>query len=230
MPPKENKPKSRSTVDKNVTYRQTLPPSDTNNSDNNAAIAIAKVIGNLNSVSNSMSNPLFDKDAAIKQLKTMAILLTSEVLPRFNSISATELEHQRSVVISGLPEMAGRLREMVSHDREQVFNVIEDLSIEAIPAHVYRLDIKKPDQKSPRFLKVVFCTRAMQRTVIQKAKELRKSETHKNVFIRPSLTYEDQQKQRQLLEDLKKKREAGERVKIHKNQIVKVDESGNIFH
>lgn len=181
MPPKENKPKPRSPVDKNVTYRKTLPPSDTNNSDNNAAIA--KVIENLNSVSNAMSNPLFDKDAAIKQLKTMSTLLTSEVLPRFNSISATELERQRSVVISGLPEKAGRLREMVSHDREQVFNVIEDLSIEAIPAHIYRLGIKKPDQKSPRLLKVVFCTRAMQRTVIQKAKELRKSETIKTCLF-----------------------------------------------
>lgn len=150
----------------------------------------------------------------------LANLVKQQVIPMISTISAVDLERARSVVIAGIPEKGVYMLERQNYDRATLYGLCDELGVEAVPVMTYRLG-QKLDGKH-RLMKVVLASRKMQRALITAAPNLRKSSNakFKDVYIRPSLTPEQLEKQRELVTELLERRKNGENVKISKMQIV----------
>ncbi|KAH7695784.1 hypothetical protein AAVH_37153 [Aphelenchoides avenae] len=81
-----------------------------------------------------------------------------------------------------------------------------------------------PDPEKPRLLKVVFSTRHHQRQVISRftelAREQKASFQFRDVFMRKSLTAEEREADRRLRDELKKRKDNGEKCWIYGGKIV----------
>ncbi|KAK6030842.1 hypothetical protein OSTOST_03015 [Ostertagia ostertagi] len=96
-----------------------------------------------------------------------------------------ELEGQRSIVISGIPECKSTsVRERKSYDYYHVCNIIDFLGIECNAVTLYRLG--KPSQGKNRLIKIMF-SRVFQRIALRRAARLR-FYSLKGIFLRESLT------------------------------------------
>ena len=146
--------------------------------------------------------------------------------------SPEEKERKRSVVIIGLPEAdKGDSIDRADADSEAVVTVLRTLQVEARPDKVYRMGRRLDDKAKPRLLKVVMPSSQLQRIMLgslkHKREALRKIQGFERAFIRPSLSKEELEKDRDLRKKLKEKRAENPNVKVYikKGQIV-VDGGG----
>lgn len=128
-----------------------------------------------------------------------------------NEISAEEKERRRSVVISGIPEPTGETANRRQHNRNAVYNILNEIEVDAEVTNVYRLGA--PGMKS-RLLKVILPSSAIQRQVLINARKLKESKTNKGVFIRPSLTADQRKKEYELRNEVKRIREGGGNARL----------------
>lgn len=150
-----------------------------------------------------------------------------------SQIDAEEKERRRSIVISGLPEPQGIPSVRAKEDSGSVVKLLDEIDAEATICSCYRLGARKTGAN--RLVKVVFSTSQQQKQVLRNAKKLKNSIQFKKIFLRPSLTLEQRQRESQLWEECKKLREDPKnrgKVKIvggppgHPNRKVVID-SGN---
>ncbi|KAH7696255.1 RNA-directed DNA polymerase from mobile element jockey-like protein [Aphelenchoides avenae] len=66
----------------------------------------------------------------------------------------------------------------------------------------------------------VFATRSMQRAVLSASRHLRNDPQYEAVYVRPSLTAEQREAEYKLRQECRRRREAGENVRIAKGQII----------
>ncbi|KAH7711587.1 hypothetical protein AAVH_21105 [Aphelenchoides avenae] len=159
--------------------------------------------------------------------------------------SAQELERQRSIVISGLPEARPDSLSVVrdAHEKNSVFALIDLCKPPPLPTGeppaepadqrpppqpqpppevcivaAYRMG--KPSHERPRLLKVVFATRSMQRAVLSASRHLRNDPQYAEVYVRPSLTKEQRDAEFQLREECRKRRAQGKQCWIRNGAIV----------
>jgi hypothetical protein len=143
-----------------------------------------------------------------------------------------EKERKRSVVIIGLPEpQHTKASERVKADSDAVSAMIDVLNVETAPVAVYRMGRPPTDNtKGPRLIKVVLPSSQHQWRILGALKvhrqALRKLQGCERVLIRPSLTLEEREKERELQARLKKRRDEnpGVFVTIRNGDIV-VDSS-----
>lgn len=138
-------------------------------------------------------------------------------------LSAQELERQRSIIIDGIDEENSNqpMLKRMSTQRNKIYELLETIGVETYPLATYRLGPKPTGQNpKPRKLKVILPTRGQQRQVLAAAKKLHKLERFKDIFIRPSLTYEQRQLQWKLVQELRERRSKGEKLTIKNWQIV----------
>jgi hypothetical protein len=139
-----------------------------------------------------------------------------------------EKERKRSVVIIGLPEpQQTKASERVKADSDAVSAIIDVLNVETSPVAVYRMGRPPTDNtKGPRLIKVVLPSSQHQWRVLGALKShrqaLRRLPGCGRVLIRPSLTQEEREKERELQARLKKRREEnpGMYVTIRNGDIV----------
>lgn len=106
-----------------------------------------------------------------------------------------EKERQRSVVISGIPESKDpKSTERALHDLDFVKSILNHLEIECIPQITYRLG--KPQADRPRLVKVLLPNTFYKSLILRRAPRLR-SFSSKGVYIRPSLTKEERERNRE---------------------------------
>lgn len=104
-------------------------------------------------------------------------------------------ERQRSIVISGIPESKDpKSTDRAAHDLDFVKNILNHLEIECIPQVTYRLG--KPQVDRPRLLKVLLPNTFYQSLILRRASRLR-SFSSRGVYIRPSLTKEERERNRE---------------------------------
>jgi hypothetical protein len=131
--------------------------------------------------------------------------------------SAEEKERKRSLVIIGLPEpQHSKASDRVKADADSVSSMLDALNVETAPVAVYRMGraplpgIIDNSRKGPRLIKVVLPSSQHQhRTLgaLRSGREaLRKLPGCGRVLIRPSLTAEEREKERELQDRLRKKR------------------------
>jgi hypothetical protein len=141
-----------------------------------------------------------------------------------------EKERKRSLVVIGLPEPEHPLASgRVKADAESVSAMLDVLNVEAVPVAVYRMG--RPPQhddnnkKGPRLLKVVLPSSQMQHRALGALKTKRQAVRNlpgcNRVLIRPSMTPEEREKDRELQERLRKKRaeNPGVYVGIKKGEV-----------
>ncbi|CAK5019037.1 unnamed protein product [Meloidogyne enterolobii] len=189
------------------------------------------------SISPSNSNP--DLISTINLLVTLVIQQTKQIstlqeslikieqhLSTKNSDSPPEdKEKSRSIVVVGVPESEGRNdREKFVNDKKTINNIIDSLGIPADPVTIYRMGKQRTDNKG-RPLKVIMPSSFHQRLVLARAKSLRSSPSLSNIFIRPSQTREERQKEFELRKECRERNNAlkeGEPPwKIYKGKIVR---------
>jgi hypothetical protein len=147
------------------------------------------------------------QDAVDDHVKELNTLLAGFETPE-------EKERKRSLVVIGLPEPEHALASgRVKTDAESVSAMLDVLNVEAVPVAVYRMG--RPPQnndnnKGPRLLKVVLPSSQMQHLAFGALKTKRQAVRNlpgcNRVLIRPSMTPEEREKDRELQERLKKKR------------------------
>lgn len=158
----------------------------------------------------------------MNQTATCALLLqqqnqaqpiqTHNPVKETSTASDDEKERRRSVVVSGLAESAGTPSNRSESDKKQITNLLDEIDVEGTIVSCYRLGQKKEGRH--RLLKVVLATSSQQRSLIANARKLKASATFPRVFIRPSLTPEQQHKEFQLREELRALRKAGKKAHI----------------
>jgi hypothetical protein len=139
-----------------------------------------------------------------------------------------EKERKRSVVIIGLPEpQHAKASERVKADSDAISSMIDVLNVETAPVAVYRMGRPPTDNtKGPRLIKVVLPSSQHQWRVLGALKvhrqALRKLQGCGRVLIRPSLTQEERERERELQARLKKRRDEnpGVYVGIRNGDIV----------
>ncbi|EYC23108.1 hypothetical protein Y032_0016g3126 [Ancylostoma ceylanicum] len=154
---------------------------------------------------------------------------TQSSRPEKKGRSADEMERQRSVVISGLPEPEHTLRgeERMKFEWRNIWSLLEELEFNCSPVSVFRLGIPKPDR--PRLLKLVLPTSTYQQMLLRAARKLRGSIKFQSVFVRPSLTQEERrvgyalrQQRRHLLE------KQGGRYRVERDKLFDLDKKIHI--
>lgn len=104
-----------------------------------------------------------------------------------------ESERQRSIVISGVPELNSEtVRGKLQYDFDSVLNILEHLNVECFPVAVYRLG---KQSHRPRLIKAVLPARTFQRLAVKRASLLRFF-PEKGIFLRESLTEAERKRRR----------------------------------
>ncbi|VDL73008.1 unnamed protein product [Nippostrongylus brasiliensis] len=107
-----------------------------------------------------------------------------------------EFERLRSIVIAGAPEStASSPTDRATDDVKFVYSVLDHLNVECIPCSVYRLG-RPSNMNVCRLIKVVLPTSRYQQLAVKRASRLR-SFFQRGVYLRPSLTKEERQRQRE---------------------------------
>ncbi len=136
--------------------------------------------------------------------------------PVSNNASSTAIPHQETLksVVKHVIEEEDRSKNVIlfgvdeTDDKQlhkSVSQIFEELS-EKPRYEAVRLGMKK-NGKAPRPVKVSFSSSVCVQQILRKARLLRKSKTHKSVFVAPDRCAEERALQKSLVMDLKKKRQ-----------------------
>ena len=125
-----------------------------------------------------------------------------------------------NLMISGIPEKTeGSAAERKDFDNEQVealfHNLDRDLGCDDI---LKSFRVGKSDSK-PRLLKVICLDSATKRKVLTKAKTLRTIASYKDVYVNPDLTPLQQKQNKDLREELKRRKNSAEDVVLRGGKV-----------
>ena len=91
------------------------------------------------------------------------------------------------------------------------------------PRSHFRLGRRRPFEKRPRPLKLIFDSQILRNEYLRAAPNLRKgslSGKYRGVFLKPDLTPREQESEKRLRSEFRRRREGGEKVIIKRGQIV----------
>jgi hypothetical protein len=132
-------------------------------------------------------------------LKAVVVLFTDQPSP-FEAIDEVRREH--SLVVAGLPESAATLpTKRCEDDYNQVKQILDISNVEQLPVSVYRMGKAGP---RPRLLKIELATRKAVRDVLRNGKKCK--EKFHNIQIRESLSLQQRQQHKTLVDECKQKR------------------------
>ena len=142
-----------------------------------------------------------------------------------------EKERKRSLVFIGLTESTEpKASDRVDADNKAVKEVLDLLDVGAPPSVVYRMGHPDPNRfpdrprKGPRVLKVVMPSSQIQRQVLAALKngrkKLKESAKFSRCIVRPSMTPEEREMDKKAQEELKRRKQAGEKNLFIKNHKV----------
>jgi len=123
-----------------------------------------------------------------------------------------------NLVIYGIPETTATS----APERQQAdlnsFNELVDSEFKINNFEISKcVRLGKPKNDKPRPLLVTIPDNTIRRQILRNAKNLRNSNTHKRVFISPDLTPQEREANKQLRQELKRRKDAGDTNLIIKN-------------
>ena len=159
----------------------------------------------------------------VKQLQSAMdehLAQLSSLLSNFES--PEEKERKRSLVIIGLQEPTdSKASERTKSDNISITELLDTLDVAAQPTAIYRMGHPDPNRfpskprKGPRVLKVVMPSSAIQRQVLAALRkhrnELKSNKKFERCLVRPSLTPEQRALDKQAHDELKRRKQAGEK-------------------
>ena len=162
-------------------------------------------------------------ESANETLKTGCKELSDGVFDKVLEECEQRRRRENNIVISGIPEKTdGSLEDRISHDKEKVENLLTHLQVwdDVDVVHIRRLGRPKTDEKSCRLLMVKFEKFEHKFTVVKRASSLKQHEEYGRVYINFDLTPMQQMKRKEMMEELKRRREGGEDLIIFRNKII----------
>ena len=137
--------------------------------------------------------------------------------------------HNRSLVVSDLKESTLEIAsKRLEKDEEMVQQMLDVFDIEVRPLAVFRMGKKVADK--PRLLKIEFASRSVVAKIMTRKKAMSKHDDFKRVYIRPSMSFEDRQKRKQLQNECNEKNkqnpssDPSQQYVIYANKIIKRSE------
>ena len=156
-------------------------------------------------------------------LKTKCKELSESVFDKVLEECEQRKRRENNIIISGLPEKnEGSLEDRKAHDKETVEKLLIRLEVwqDVDVVHMRRLGRPKPDDKSNRLLMVKFEGYDQKIKVAKRASALRQHEEYRTVYINFDLTPMQQKQRKEMMAELKGRRERGEDLVIFRNKIV----------
>ena len=156
-------------------------------------------------------------------LKTKCKELSESVFDKVLEECEQRKRRENNIIISGLPEKnEGSLEDRKAHDKETVEKLLIRLEVwqDVDVVHMRRLGRPKPDDKSNRLLMVKFEDYDQKIKVAKRASALRQHEEYRRVYINFDLTPMQQKQRKEMMAELKGRRERGEDLVIFRNKIV----------
>lgn len=201
----------------------------------NRVIKILKdEIGELNSSITSLKLLLKDLEQKNNELEekydkvTVELdLLKKQNLRRDIELSSEIEDRTRrklNVVVSGIPESSNNPEQ---YDKEKCVEIFRKLDIaEDCITGVSRVG-RRSDENSPRLLRVKFESVTEKVTAVKNAKQLRKFPQFRKVFVNPDRTPLQQRFWRELLFEMRQRRDRGEDVVIFRDRVVRRRDAKN---
>lgn len=183
-------------------------------------IMLSSRVQNIEDKMNTMCDNEKKKEKEIEELRESVSKVSTELPGQL--LHEIEERNFRSLnlIFSGVPESdSGDVASRRSQDEEKVDEISKELDVN-IQGGFRTMRIGRPGEKKPRLLKVVFLRHEDRIGLLRNGKALRNSSTNNNVFINPDLTLLQRNNNKLLRAELKRRREAGERVKIRGDRII----------
>ncbi len=172
-----------------------------------------------------------ETDNKVRVLEERFQSLESKLLNQ-NSKCALEIEdmmheveerykRRKYLIVSGVPEPStGNIEERTEADEIYMKRIADHLEIEDFdPTECSR--IGRIDSAKPRLLRFKCETMETKKEILKKAKELRRSNDYKYVYINADESYIQRKRGRELRMEMKRRKEAGEKVVIRRGRIIK---------
>ena len=173
-------------------------------------------IGEIENVISSLKTTQNEQQHEINSLKSrINSLMSPETL-----LNEIEQRQQRSnnLIVSGLPEMkSGSIDDKRRHDVASMDSISRFLGVRDAGIS-FCSRIGKPGKNYSRFLKVSMISKEKKWEILRKCKALRNSE-FKDVFIKPDLTPYQQNIDKHQQSELRRLKEEGQDVVIHRGRI-----------
>jgi len=151
---------------------------------------------------------------------TVSALVQEEVSQSLHEAKLVE-ERRRNIMVFNCEEThASSKEERITKDAEAFSKICQEVgSPDIIPEKLLRVG---PIGDKPRALKAVLHTQAEKIELLRKSKNLQDSETLSDVIIAPDLTPSQQKARKQLVAELRRRKDAGETdIIIKNNKIIK---------
>lgn len=127
---------------------------------------------------------------------------------------------RKFLIVSGLSEQKhGSAQERISKDTDSVRELAMIVGVDDLdPEEVSRIGRISNDR--PRLLRFKCCSVDEKLSLLRAAKDLRQHSAYGGVYINPDLTRIQRRKNKELRDELRRRREAGEEVVIYRGRVV----------
>ncbi|KAG5640590.1 hypothetical protein DXG03_007996 [Asterophora parasitica] len=161
-----------------------------------------------------------EKTSPLSLLLGTCVLQLRDIMARSTVSIEDAIERdkrERSVVVQGLVEScAVKASERVAEDLAKVTAMLDLAELEHSPATVFRMG-EKSDSR-PRLLKVMFHSRSAQLSLIKKSRLI--TSHYPNVYVRPSMTKAEREKEYKLRQECRHLRGQGKEVVVYAGSII----------
>ena len=212
-----NSPQSKMQgLDPNAEFHTPSSTIEFQSNDNEHSQEMGKFITQLSNLDKLTTTILPEVDSpalkvALQQLasvsKTCGILLNRAITIEMSKAMKSLMEEERrehSFVVSGLPESTDTSAiARIKQDTAKTHEILDVLDIPALPTTLYRMG--RPNGKGPRPLKVEMPTRHSRDKALRNRSKLKNVNELKFVFIRPSMSLEERNAHKCLIEERVKK-------------------------
>ena len=127
---------------------------------------------------------------------------------------------RNNVIVRGMKEeTSGSLTERAEQDKLKVLRALKVLDVK--PECVKSIQrIGRPHSERPRLIRIICIGNEDKWNIIKKSKSLRDSQEFSQVFMNPDLTASQQKMEKELRDELKRRKEDGEDVIIHRGKVI----------
>ena len=158
----------------------------------------------------------------------MTSVSVNEVKSQVLEEVASRETRRNNLVIFGIPEkMEGSIQERTAFDMDHLKGLLAELDCSGLRFKSVQR-IGRSNARGPRLLRLRCENEGKKMSILRSAKYLRTSKSFPRVFINPDLTPLQQKEQKELRQDVRQRRAAGENVRIRHGKIVSSDDQD--FH
>ena len=169
----------------------------------------------------------------MKEVKETEVSIEKKIKDEVGMYLDNKEEKERkkqNIIIHRLAETEEKEEDQKAKDKEEVKKIIQTTNPELLSElenilkenkNITRLGKKNADR--PRPLKIVLADEEMKKDVLKKCKNLKNSD-YKHISVQEDLTREEQEKQYKLRQELRKRKQEGEKVCIYRGEIIPEDQ------